>query len=510
MTGGGVIAIIIALAAIFIGFIILLAFFDKKLKINFSVNILIALGLGLILGVGVQLLTHYKIVPSQKAAELTKWIDIIGKGFTKALQFIIVPLVAVSVVSAIARSAGADEGIKKSGKIILILLVTTAISAVISIVIVKVFNLKADSLIAGAPINKAPSDIPTTILELIPDNLFAAFSSNSVLPVLIISAVVGFAYLAINKEHPEIASKFKSGLDVIYKFVVKIINFIVKLTPYGVLAIITSRAATGSVEALKQLGFIILACFAAMTIVFVLHLAILWILGLNPVLYLKKTSPALLFAFSSRSSAATLPLTIEAERKLGISAVNADLSATLGTCIGQNGCAGVYPVILAMLVGMVQGLNVWSLSFLIPLIIYAVVASIGTAGVGGGAINVSLVVLSFLGLPIELVTILIAVDFIVDMGRTALNVNDGILAGYVLGKWENQIDKQILQDKTSYLEADKDAQIEPAAAVAAISEETAAPEGESCPIGGASSFLDGIEHTCICAVKPKDKAEEGK
>ena len=104
---------------------------------------------------------------------------------------------------------------------------------------------------------------------------------------------------------------------------------------------------------------------------------------------------------------------------------------------------------LAILVGLVQGWDVWSISFLVPLVLYVLIASIGTAGVGGGATNVSLLVLSLLGLPIELVAILISVDFIIDMGRTLINVSDSILAGYITGKLENQIDTNQLHDKST-------------------------------------------------------------
>jgi L-cystine uptake protein TcyP (sodium:dicarboxylate symporter family) len=100
-------------------------------------------------------------------------------------------------------------------------------------------------------------------------------------------------------------------------------------------------------------------------------------------------------------------------------------------------------------VGLVQGWNVWSPAFLVPLVLYVVIASIGTAGVGGGAINVSLLVLSLIGLPVELVAVLISVDFIIDMGRTLINVSDSILAGFVAGKLEHEINEDVLYDRLS-------------------------------------------------------------
>jgi L-cystine uptake protein TcyP (sodium:dicarboxylate symporter family) len=291
--------------------------------------------------------------------------------------------------------------------------------------------------------------VAKTLLALIPNNLFAAFSGETVLPVVFVAALIGFVYLAVRKESPIVGKKFDSFIGTVREFVMKAVEFVIELTPFGILAIIAGRIAKGNWQLILQLGLIIVASFAAMVAVFILHLLLLWLMGVNPVRYFKKAGTALLFAFSSRSSAATLPLTIKAQRSLGISEANANLAGSLGTCIGQHGCAGVYPTMLAMLVGLVQGWNVWSLGFLIPLIIYVVIASIGTAGVGGGATQVSLLVLSLIGLPIELVTILISVDFLIDMGRTALNVSDSILAGFYVGKREKDINEDVLYDRKS-------------------------------------------------------------
>jgi L-cystine uptake protein TcyP (sodium:dicarboxylate symporter family) len=244
-------------------------------------------------------------------------------------------------------------------------------------------------------------------------------------------------------------ARFESFLEIAYAMVLKMVHFVIKFTPYGVLAIITVRVASGSGRFILQLGLVIAASFAALLAIFIMHLVIAAVGGISPVTYLKKSAPALLFAFSSRSSAATVPLTVQAQRSLGVGEANANLAAALGTCIGQNACAGMTPPMLAILVGQVQGWDVWSAAFIIPLVLYGVIASIGTAGVGGGAINVSLLVLSLMGLPVELVTVLISVDFIIDMGRTLINVSDSILSGYIAGRLEQEINQDLLHDRIS-------------------------------------------------------------
>jgi L-cystine uptake protein TcyP (sodium:dicarboxylate symporter family) len=416
----------------------------QRKAVGFSVRTLTALAVGTAYGICLQLLFGAETA-SGTGAIIKGWINIPGSIFTKTIQLVIVPLVFVSIVRAIGNFSQSNQGVKKAGKIIGFLLVTTAASAIISIIVTRVFNLSVDNLIQYDASTYKPANIAATILNLIPNNLFAAFSSNSVLPIVFVAALIGFAIVSVKHEAPHLVPG--TLLETAYALVMKVVDMIIQFTPYGVLSIIAVRAASGNGAFIIQLAMVIAVCFVALALVFIMHLVLAALHGVNPVIYLKQSVPALIFAFSSRSSAATVPLTIKAQRNLGVGEANANLAATLGTCIGQNGCAGVYPTMLAILVGLVQGWNVWSLSFLIPLIIYIVIASIGTAGVGGGATNVSLMVLSLLGLPVELVAILISVDFIIDMGRTLVNVSDSILAGYVVSVWEGEVDTARLHGK---------------------------------------------------------------
>ena len=438
--------------AVFAGLLGLLTVLRGKL--GFTARVGFALALGLVFGVVLQLIFGAE-TPDGAGALIKKWINIVGSLFTKSLQLIVMPLVLVSIINAITKLTSSGEGFRKAGRIIAFLLATTVVSTVFTLLVVRIFNLRADHLIAYTPSTSTPADVAATILNVIPNNLFAAFSSNSVLPVVFAAALIGFAYLAVKKENPEMGARFEAFLKTAYALVLKMVHFIIKFTPYGVLAIITVRVASGSAQFIIQLGLVIAASFVAMLAIFALHLLIAAAGGISPLRYLKKSATPLLFAFSSRSSAATVPLTVQAQRSLGVGEANANLAAALGTCIGQNGCAGMTPPMVAILVGLVQGWNVWSPAFLVPLVLYVVIASIGTAGVGGGAINVSLLVLSLAGLPVELVAILISVDFIIDMGRTLINVSDSILSGFVAGKLEHEINEDILQDRISLEELEK-------------------------------------------------------
>jgi L-cystine uptake protein TcyP (sodium:dicarboxylate symporter family) len=443
---------VIFVLAVFAGLLGLLA--RLRGKLGFTARVGLALVIGAVFGIVLQLIFGAG-TSTGAGALIKKWINIVGSLFTKSLQLIIVPLVLVSIINAITKLTSSREGFKKAGGIVGFLLVTTAVSTVFTIIAVRLFNLSADHLIEYTASTSQPTDVAATILNLVPNNLFAAFSSNSVLPVVFAAALLGFAYLAVKKSSPVLGARFEAFLETAYALVLKIVHFVIKFTPYGVLAIITVRVASGNGQFIIQLGLVIAASFIVMLAIFAMHLVIASVGGISPFVYIKKTAPALLFAFSSRSSAATVPLTIQAQRSLGVGEANANLAAALGTCIGQNGCAGLTPPMIAILVGLVQGWNVWSPAFLVPLVIYVLIASIGTAGVGGGAVNVSLLVLSLMGLPVELVAILFSIDFIIDMGRTLINVSDSILAGFTVGRWEHEINEEALHDRISMEELEK-------------------------------------------------------
>jgi hypothetical protein len=178
------------------------------------------------------------------------------------------------------------------------------------------------------------------------------------------------------------------------------------------------------------------------------HTIILLVNRINPITYYKKVWPTLLFAFTSRNSAGALPMNVETQtKKLGVDQAIADFSASLGLSIGQNGCAGIYPAMIATITAPIVGINIFSFKFILTLILVVTISSFGVAGSGGGATFASLIVLGTLNLPIGVMAIVLAIDPIVDMGRTAINVNDSILAGLITSKRMNLLDKKTLVKK---------------------------------------------------------------
>lgn len=180
---------------------------------------------------------------------------------------------------------------------------------------------------------------------------------------------------------------------------------------------------------------------------FAIHLAIIAMIGLNPIRHLKKIIPVLTFAFTSRSSAASIPMNVQTQEKaLGIPNGIANFAASFGSTIGQNGCAGIYPAMLAVMIAPTMGINPLDISFIVTLVAIITISSFGVAGIGGGATFAALIVLSALDFPVALAGLLISIEPLIDMGRTALNVSGSITAGSVTSKLMGETNMDVFND----------------------------------------------------------------
>ncbi|MNY16120.1 L-cystine uptake protein TcyP [compost metagenome] len=250
--------------------------------------------------------------------------------------------------------------------------------------------------------------------------------------------------MGLDKKKPEQADTFRKMVDAVYAVVMRIVTLVLRLTPYGILALMAKTIATTNADSIVKLIKFVGASYVALIIMFIIHLILLALFGYNPAKYVRKVLPTLVFAFTSRSSAATIPLNVETQtKKLGVPTGIANLAATFGATIGQNGCAGIYPAMLAVMIAPTVGIDPLSWDFILTLILVVTISSFGVAGVGGGATFASLIVLSTMNLPVALAGLLISVEPLIDMGRTALNVNDSITAGVITGTILGENDKEV-------------------------------------------------------------------
>ncbi|MED4454007.1 L-cystine transporter [Metabacillus fastidiosus] len=430
-------------------------FIMQKKHVSFSKRVFTALGLGLVFGFIIHLIYG---TDSKVTTDTMEWFNIVGSGYVKLLQMIVMPLVFISIVGAFTKLKLTKNIGKISFLVIGILLGTTAISAGIGIFSALGFGLDGIQLTEGEAESARNIElqervtsvesmtIPQQILELLPGNPFQDLTGarpTSTIAVVIFAAFIGVAYLGVRRKDPEHGEFFAKIIDTLYAIIMRVVTLILRLTPYGILAIITKVAATSNYEAIVKLGKFVVASYVALIVMFLVHLLLLALVRLNPVHYIQKGLPTLTFAFTSRTSAGTLPLNIKTQTKdFGVSEGIANFAASFGLSIGQNGCAGIYPAMLAVMVAPAAGIDPMSPSFIISLILVVAISSFGVAGVGGGATFAALIVLSVMNLPVAIVGLLISVEPLIDMGRTALNVSGSMTAGVLTSKATGEFDQE--------------------------------------------------------------------
>ncbi|ACY10293.1 L-cystine transporter [Staphylococcus aureus] len=437
-------------------FIVILHMMARK-HISFAKRVFTALGIGIVFGVLLHLVygTHSNVITST-----SDWFNIVGQGYVALLQMIVMPLIFISIVAAFTKIQIGEKFAKIGSLIFIFLIGTVTIAAIVGVVYALVFGLDASTInlgnaeqAHGSEIAKQAKDLtahtlPQQILELLPKNPFLDFTgqrATSTIAVVIFASFIGFAYLRVARKQPDHGELLKRAIDAIYSLVMAIVTFVLRLTPYGVLAIMANTLSTSDFGAIWTLGKFLIASYAALITMYIIHLIILSLLGISPIRYVKKTLEVLIFAFTSRSSAGALPLNVQTQtRRLGVPEGIANFAATFGLSIGQNGCAGIYPAMLAIMVAPVANVEI-DLQFIVTLIAVVIISSFGVAGVGGGATFASILVLSTLNLPVALAGVLISVEPLIDMGRTALNVNDSMLAGTGTAKLTKHWDKDTFE-----------------------------------------------------------------
>ena len=448
---------VIASLAVFLG--ILFFLYGQQQKENtLSRLVLFGLVLGSAFGLALQLVFG----EGNEAIPATlEWVNVVGRGYVGLLKMVIMPLVLVSMIAAVVKLEKGGSLGKISGLTISVLLITTAISAVVGIAVTQVFGLSAEGLTEGARetariavlenrIDRVTDlSIPQMLVSFIPTNPFADLTgsrSTSIIAVVIFGVLTGIAARKVMAEKEELESPIRTFVEATQSVVMRLVKMIMALTPYGIAALMAKVVATSNAgDILSLLGFIV-ASYVAILLMFVVHGVLVSLVGVSPKEYFQKIWPVLTFAFSSRSSAATIPLNVEAQvTKLNVPPAIANLSASFGATIGQNGCAGIYPAMLAVMVAPTVGIDPMDINFILSLIAIITVSSFGIAGVGGGATFAALIVLPAMGLPVTIAALLISIEPLIDMARTALNVSGAMTAGTITSRILKRKDAKALK-----------------------------------------------------------------
>ena len=400
---------------------------------SLSKKIFFALGLGFILGS----LFNYLNLFEEKI--FLDFIEVPGSLFISSLKMLIVPVVFFSIVCGVSNLTNIAT-LGRIGSIsVLLYLTTTCIAITLALIFSNIIEpgIKKDITDIGTIIKKETPELKNVIIDIIPSNIFKAFTEANMLQVIFFAVLFGITLNLIKEK----SAKLKEATLILNDLFLKMIEVIMYFAPYGVFFLIFKTFLTQGFGAIFELG----EYFFTVLLVLFIHLlftygGILLIIGkINIIKFFSKMKNSMLFAFSTASSAATIPINLKTvEESLGVKKSVASFTVPLGATINMDGTAimqGVATVFLANTYGVDL-----SLADYLSVILVATLASIGTAGVPGVGLIMLTMVLNQVGLPAEGIALIIGIDRILDMTRTAVNVTGDATVSCIVAIAEKKID----------------------------------------------------------------------
>lgn len=420
-----------------LSFILLHILARKRLK--FSYRVLIALGLGLVVGL--------TLGPASST------IRPIGQLYVRLITMVVIPLVFFSILRSF-TSLGTTGKLRNIALWSLFwLLSTTAVATILGLLGASIFQIGKEfdvSDIVYTPREITP--IENVILSLFPNNIIAHMSANQVIPIIIFAIFIALAINFEIKRRPEKVKPITDFIEAGNTVMIRVTKTVIKFTPYGVFALIAHAASRNDLDTLKTLAIYIGLMYGVMLIHFLfIQLGLISVVGrLNPLKFVKNVYPAQIVALTTQSSYGTLPVTVKTlTDRVGVSERIASFVGPIGANVGMNACGGIFPAMVAIFTANAFGINLVFTDYLL-IVFTTTIASIGIAGVPGIATIASTVVLATLGLPIEGIALVAGVDALIDMGRTAVNVTGTMVAATLTAKKEGELDLNIFNmDKTN-------------------------------------------------------------
>jgi Na+/H+-dicarboxylate symporter len=400
-----------------------------KKKLSLPMQILIAL----ILGIAAGLVFYFAGFPDFT----TNYLKPFGTIFVNLLKFIVVPVVLLSMIDGILSM----NDMKKVGavgwKTVAYFLVTTAIACIIGLVFANIFDAAGLfpqlSLEAGAEwTGETSANFMDTLVGIFPSNMWQAFSNANMLQVIVIALFLGGAIMAAG-EKGKLCRDFVSSANEV---ITKLMMFIIALSPIGVFTMMAWVVATQGPAIMGSLALVLLCAYIAYIVhaIFVYSLSAQLFAHISPIKFFKGAAAAALFAFTSTSSAATLPVSKECADELGADRDVAAFVLPLGSTINMDGTA-IYQCVATVFLASLCGMDL-TIGQMVTVVVTATLASIGTAGVSGAGMIMLAMVLTAMGIPVDMIMIIYGVDRLFDMGRTCLNVTGDISCALCVTEWE--------------------------------------------------------------------------
>ncbi|MGD0196886.1 MAG: dicarboxylate/amino acid:cation symporter [Solirubrobacteraceae bacterium] len=427
----------------------------RRRHLNFSLVAIVALAVGVPIGV--------------VAGNQVQAIDPIGQIYINILLATVAPLIFVAIVSSI-TSLNSFAKLRSIGfRSIFWLMLSNAIGVVLALgfaLALQPGHGLHDKLGTGFTdtIQGQVQTFSQTVVGFFPTNVVQNFASNDIIPIILIAVTLSVAYLALAEQGTVKAEPFRNGVEALKLVIFKAIGYVIRLMPYAIVAL-TAYMVGSSTNLGKDftslLGLLALVWGVCFLHTYGVNSVILKTFARVPVVpFFRKIFPAQLTAFSTQSSVGTLPVTTaRLTRQVGVNSEIAHFTAPLGTTIGMPGCAGIWPMLIA-----IWGINAYGLHYTpanyVVLAVLCVVVSIGTAGVPGAATVVAATVFTAAGLPLEFVAVTIPIGIIADMARTTTNVTAAAVSATVVARQTGMLDDEIFAGRAKFLDEDELAESE--------------------------------------------------
>lgn len=429
---------------------------DSKKKLGLTTKILIGLGLGFLFGCGLY------FVPSgflKDTLVVDGLLYLVGEVFLRAIKMIVVPLVFVSIVNGAANIGDIRKLGRIGGRTLTFYIITTAIAISLALGMASIidpgqnFDLSA-AVETEVEIGEA-LPLADIVLDMVPENPIASMANGNMLQIIVFALLIGVALSALEHKTKYIVELFSQ----LNELMMKIVGYVMLLAPVGVFALISRTFASEGLEAIKPL----FAYFVTVVLVLIMHALLTYggilklFTGLNIIAFIKKFFPAISVGFSTASSSSTLPISLEvAEKNLGISKNVSSFTLPLGATINMDGTA-IMQGVATIFIAQVYGVEL-TVAQLITVIITATVASIGTAGVPGVGLIMLSMVLQSVNIPVEGIALIMGIDRLLDMTRTAVNIIGDAVCTLIVAKKEGEFDetkfRQIENDFTGVVTSD--------------------------------------------------------
>ncbi len=401
----------------------------EKKKMSLPTQIVIALVAGIVVG----LICYVAGLADFTAGYLKPF----GTIFVNLLKFLVVPVVLLSMIDGIISMGDMKKVGSVGWKTVAYFLCTTAIACVIGLVFANIFDgaglFPVLQNAEGATWEKATSaKFMDTLVAMFPDNMWKSFTNADMLQVIVIALLLGGGILAAGEK----AKLAKDIVSSFYAVIDKVMTFIIGLSPIGVFAMMTWVVATQGPNILGSLALVLLCAYLG----YVVHAVVVYSLsakafaGVNPIAFFKGALPAMIFAFTSTSSAATLPVSKECADKLGAEEDISSFVLPLGATINMDGTA-IYQCVATIFLATCSGMHL-TIGQMVIIVVTATLASIGTAGTPGAGMIMLAMVLTAMGIDVNMIMIIYGIDRLFDMGRTCLNVTGDISCSLCVTKWE--------------------------------------------------------------------------